>query len=72
MSSLPNGIPRRTRDGVTVTRTFTDFIGSSVFAVAGVAVESGLRMSSGALPGPDLVRAIRLGLEGLSARVACF
>ena len=32
---------------------------SSVFAVAGVAVESGLRMSSGGLPGPDLVRAAR-------------
>ena len=44
-----------------------------MFSVAGVAVESGLRMGSGALPGPDLVRAIPcLGLEGLCARVAFF
>ena len=36
------------------------------FAVAGVAVERGILMSSGALPGPDLVRARAIpALEGL-------
>ena len=61
---------------VTVTRGHSRVLSesaSSVFAVAGVAVESGIRMSSGALPGPDLVRAARdSALEGLCARVAYF
>ena len=46
---------------MTVTRTFTGLSASSVFAVADVAVESGIRMSSGTQTSVCDSR----GLEGL-------